>query len=61
VNSYATAGSSEIRSLVSAYQTSVLAAPPVACGVGLPALGGGWSTRGGDQQRDEEQDRSATE
>ncbi len=30
VNSYATAGSSEIRSLVSAYQTSVLAAPPVA-------------------------------
>src|SRR5439155_5637813 len=29
VNSYATAGSSEIRSLVSAYQTSVLAAPPV--------------------------------
>src|SRR5438132_11564829 len=42
VNSYATAGSSEIRSLVSAYQTSVLAAPPVACGVGLPALGGGW-------------------
>src|SRR5438445_1101812 len=42
VNSYATAGSSEIRSLVSAYQTSVLAAPPVACGVGLLALGGGW-------------------
>src|SRR5438445_5198630 len=28
LNSYATAGSSEIRSLTSAYQTSVLAAPP---------------------------------
>src|SRR5438270_9954822 len=34
VNSYATAGSSEMRSLVSAYQTSVLAAaPPDGCGV----------------------------
>src|SRR3989442_14874571 len=42
LNSYATAGSSEIRSLISAYQTSVLAAPPAeADGVaGAPATPG---------------------